>query len=413
MDVLDDIPSPPDPTTRRERYARGTIRWTATMACLGLTAYYLHSFFLVSTGWGVVGQQVASRFFPETIGLVDKVKYVQVNEQARIKYSFYVDEIKYEGNLISFGDFSLDGQAAVYGKSKAQTFISEHPIGSNITIFYSPQDPSRCILQPGLQGGNLLIVMLTFWYAEVLLVVWWASALMVGTLVQWILMCNLPRAKFEVIDLDGASKKHTRLQTKFAFPLPAMSLMHLGKLSLWMAIPLLILGFALTGFDQKRPPYLPLPLMIAAWIFFLSVSFFVLKAELMMSGHQNIMVDITGRVIYPPCPHGEHREESYVDMSSIVDVLVVEEIKQESDTGQATTRRTIHVVRHNDRGSDNNDVLLYQDSCKSAVYEVLGFLLKSKKFALENMTMQNADENAVREISLDTPLEFGTNDVHE
>ena len=105
------------------------------MACLGLTAYYLHSFFLVSTGWGVLGQQFSSYLYPSTIGLVDKVNYVEVNKAATIQYSFYVDGLKYEGNLINLGDFSFDGDKYVYGESKAQAFINKYPNGSNITIF--------------------------------------------------------------------------------------------------------------------------------------------------------------------------------------------------------------------------------------------------------------------------------------
>lgn len=60
-----------------------------------------------------------------------------------ITYTYQLMGENYEGNRISFGsDGSSSGK-----RKKAERVVARHPLGSQPTIYYAPDDPSKSVLE--------------------------------------------------------------------------------------------------------------------------------------------------------------------------------------------------------------------------------------------------------------------------
>ena len=88
----------------------------------------------------------------------------------KITYSYTVAGQQYTGNRYAIGD------PASSGIREAQKIVGEHPVGSEVTVYYSPSRPGTSVLVPGVQplARNLcifgavfsaipLVVLLMFW----------------------------------------------------------------------------------------------------------------------------------------------------------------------------------------------------------------------------------------------------------
>lgn len=82
-----------------------------------------------------------------------------------LAYRYEVGSKNFTGTRIRFG-------GRVSGKSYANEMVNSHPVDSHVTVYYNPDDPSVALLEPGLQGGDLLMpifltpfnaIMIAFW----------------------------------------------------------------------------------------------------------------------------------------------------------------------------------------------------------------------------------------------------------
>jgi Protein of unknown function (DUF3592) len=69
-----------------------------------------------------------------------------------VHYRYSVDGTTYGGDRVSF--------RADYGRADAEDAVAKYPVGSTVSIFYSPGVPQRSVLEPGTwHGGPLMTVL--------------------------------------------------------------------------------------------------------------------------------------------------------------------------------------------------------------------------------------------------------------
>lgn len=65
---------------------------------------------------------------------------------AAILYEFTVDGITYNGNRVAYGDFGSSNS------SHARRIVNRYPEGKEVKVYYSIDNPEKCVLEPGLKG---------------------------------------------------------------------------------------------------------------------------------------------------------------------------------------------------------------------------------------------------------------------
>ena len=70
---------------------------------------------------------------------------------AKVTYEFTVDGVTYKGDRVAAADIGR-------GKSiHAERIVKRYPKGSNATVYYMPEKPNRCLLEPGFKGQAFII----------------------------------------------------------------------------------------------------------------------------------------------------------------------------------------------------------------------------------------------------------------
>ena len=65
--------------------------------------------------------------------------------QANVQYEFTIDGTEYVGDEVAYGDFGSSDS------SRAHKISRKYPVGKEVTVFYLPEDPYECVLEPGLK----------------------------------------------------------------------------------------------------------------------------------------------------------------------------------------------------------------------------------------------------------------------
>ena len=84
---------------------------------------------------------------------------------ANLRYRYVVADRAYEANRYRYG-LRLSTSGA------AQQQVAEHPLGSQVAVYYRPNDPSDAILRVGIGGADLLAAMFMVPFNVVMLVIW-------------------------------------------------------------------------------------------------------------------------------------------------------------------------------------------------------------------------------------------------
>ena len=103
-----------------------------------------------------------SRTWPTAQGIIQEssVEYqwdTSVNSgsrgfyHAKIMYDFTVDTKTLSGNKVAFGDYDLSYS------SRARKIVNRYPKGKAVTVYYDPQNPQVCILEPGVKEQAFLV----------------------------------------------------------------------------------------------------------------------------------------------------------------------------------------------------------------------------------------------------------------
>ena len=138
----------------------------AAMGCGGLFAAVWISFWSAGTLFfdfmcvrGIVMQTMAGDYPSVPGNVIDsRVESHSDSEggtsySAKLRYAYVVNDHRYEGKRVRFGMESFGGRKG------SQQYVREHPPGSAVTVYYDPAKPSEAILEPGVAGTDLFMIL--------------------------------------------------------------------------------------------------------------------------------------------------------------------------------------------------------------------------------------------------------------
>lgn len=108
--------------------------------------------FLLIFGVKSVNRASKSVDWPRAIGVVREasVKYDGLGEgrgtyEAILRYEYDVDGTTHSGDSVDFGDYGSSNS------SHAQGIVDRYPEGKEVVVYYMPENPDVCVLEPGLK----------------------------------------------------------------------------------------------------------------------------------------------------------------------------------------------------------------------------------------------------------------------
>ncbi len=69
-----------------------------------------------------------------------------------VSYTYIVDSAVYTSNIISSMNFNTKNRSMV------EEVLKKYPVDSEIKVYYCSEDPSRALLEPGINTGNILLL---------------------------------------------------------------------------------------------------------------------------------------------------------------------------------------------------------------------------------------------------------------
>ena len=69
-----------------------------------------------------------------------------------VSYTYIVDSTVYTSNIISSMNFNTKNRSVV------EEVLKKYPVDSEINVYYCSEDPSRALLEPGINTGNILLL---------------------------------------------------------------------------------------------------------------------------------------------------------------------------------------------------------------------------------------------------------------
>jgi hypothetical protein len=104
-------------------------------------------------GWNFV-EGYGSRHWPQCQGYIVSARVTphQHRFTADISYKYDLAGATYSGNRVAFLQHSFDGM------SPAQALVDRFPKGKEIPVFYSPGNPERAVLEPGITFDIILLL---------------------------------------------------------------------------------------------------------------------------------------------------------------------------------------------------------------------------------------------------------------
>jgi hypothetical protein len=122
------------------------------MKVLGLIVFATVGGFLLY--WGVVNlwEAKAGETWPTAPGkIVSSSVESKRTYEAKVVYEYTVNGKVYSSGRLTMGNINTGDPG------RARLIVDRYPPGKAVTVHYSPQDPSRCLLEPGLNGGLFLV----------------------------------------------------------------------------------------------------------------------------------------------------------------------------------------------------------------------------------------------------------------
>ncbi|MGO9108721.1 MAG: DUF3592 domain-containing protein [Thermoguttaceae bacterium] len=191
---------------------------------------------------------------------------------------------------------------ATMWRANAERVVADLPVGTNVTVYYAPHDPSDSILHPGLDGSDLLAAMFMIALTDSMVLAWlrFARSLMGRQ--------RRPMAGGDKIWDDG-------FQTRIRLAGSAWTAGHATMLSCTYV------GMVLIPFVWSTNP--PLTLALAAWGMILGtgIVMFLWKIVRLAGGRFDLVIDTTGRSIKLPGTFGRI-EDVQIPWENVVGVEV-------------------------------------------------------------------------------------------
>jgi hypothetical protein len=93
-----------------------------------------------------------SQTWPAVVGQVQQSQTVSYSRGRilRVDYEFQVNGVTYASSRFRFSPKN--------GPSTGEAIWEDYAPGKAVTVFYNPDDPNQCVLQPGVYAGDGLII---------------------------------------------------------------------------------------------------------------------------------------------------------------------------------------------------------------------------------------------------------------
>ncbi len=118
-------------------------------------------------------QSVEWRPVPATIVVSRAVYGSEGTSKPEVSFSYSVADIGYKANTVYFGQ-----GISVGGGGLLARILERYPIGARVTAYYSPEDPSLAVLEPGFRKTSLTFIAfgwLFFAMGSGFLFLWWTT----------------------------------------------------------------------------------------------------------------------------------------------------------------------------------------------------------------------------------------------
>jgi hypothetical protein len=71
-----------------------------------------------------------------------------------ITYRYEVDGYEFSGNRRTFGEFNSNN------RGRAERIVAQYLPGSDVQVYYDPDDPTKAVLEPGTNSTSILFLLL-------------------------------------------------------------------------------------------------------------------------------------------------------------------------------------------------------------------------------------------------------------
>ena len=70
---------------------------------------------------------------------------------AKVFYAYQVKGTAYSGDRVAYGDYGASNP------SHAQDIVNRYPVGKRVPVYYMPDEPKECVLEPGLKAQAWIV----------------------------------------------------------------------------------------------------------------------------------------------------------------------------------------------------------------------------------------------------------------
>jgi hypothetical protein len=123
--------------------------------------------------WGIARQLMATTY-PSAAGVITH-SVVQSSSDGEgttyrpeLRFDYTVAGMAYTGTRYRY-------QVVASGQGNARQIVAGHPVGQQVAVRYNPSDPANSVLQTGVEGIDLFLILFLTPFNVVMLAFWWAA----------------------------------------------------------------------------------------------------------------------------------------------------------------------------------------------------------------------------------------------
>jgi hypothetical protein len=287
--------------------------------------------------WSIgVYRQIAASGYPTAPGEVTDSRVVvdgggeDSMSTPKIAYAYWLGDKKYVSDRIRYGLMSSNDD-------NARRLVQQFPAGRQVRVYYSPNNPSDALLQPGIEGSDLFLPMFLTPFNAVMLAFWGAGLM---GLRRW----RRPEIAGGVPILDDGFEQRARL------PRVAPSIVA----SIVLVAASFLLAFVVgipCGFHPS------LALMVGVWLALLAgAATIYFRAKLRVaSGRYDLVIHQTSGALTLPQTFG--RKVPQTLSADQVRSVIVETIEQRDSEGSRSLKYAPTLVWQAPHGAEHRDKL--------------------------------------------------------
>ena len=112
-------------------------------------------------GLPIVTQAKASLEWPQVSGVITSSTVQSRRDDdgtsysSEVTYDYTVDGEKMSGETVYFGDYVSSSS-----RSTASKTVRKYPVGKEIQVYYSPESPDECVIEPGTTWSSYFVLIL-------------------------------------------------------------------------------------------------------------------------------------------------------------------------------------------------------------------------------------------------------------